>query len=80
MCDPVLGDEGKLYVPEECIEVYRDSIVPLASILTPNQYELELLTGHTTTSLEDVFAACRQLHDAGPSTVVRASLPCCQTV
>jgi pyridoxine kinase len=37
VCDPVLGDNGKLYVPEELIAIYRDEVVPLASVLTPNQ-------------------------------------------
>ena len=25
-CDPVLGDNGKLYVPEELVEVYRAEV------------------------------------------------------
>ena len=29
------------YVPADLIEVYRETIVPLADILTPNQFELE---------------------------------------
>lgn len=80
VCDPVLGDEGRLYVPEECVRVYRDTIVPLATVLTPNQYELELLTGHATASRADVFAACEQLHAAGPSTVVRSACSACCSV
>jgi pyridoxal/pyridoxine/pyridoxamine kinase len=27
----------KASLPQECIQVYRDSIVPLADILTPNE-------------------------------------------
>jgi pyridoxine kinase len=40
-----MGDEGKLYVPEELVHVYREKVVPLASMLTPNQFEAEKLTG-----------------------------------
>lgn len=29
------------YVPQELVPVYRDKIVPLADIVTPNQFELE---------------------------------------
>lgn len=29
------------YVPEELLPVYRDVIVPLADIVTPNQFEAE---------------------------------------
>lgn len=41
VCDPVLGDNGKLYVPESLIPIYRDVIIPLADVVTPNQFELE---------------------------------------
>ena len=37
VCDPVLGDDGKLYVPRELVPVYLAEIVPLATLLTPNQ-------------------------------------------
>jgi pyridoxine kinase len=40
VCDPVLGDDGKLYVPEELVEMYKTEMVPLATILTPNQFEV----------------------------------------
>lgn len=29
------------YVPEYLLPVYRDKVVPLADILTPNQFEAE---------------------------------------
>lgn len=41
VCDPVIGDGGEAYVPEELIPIYRDLFVPLADILTPNQTELQ---------------------------------------
>lgn len=44
VCDPVLGDEGKLYVPEELVPIYRDCVTPVADIITPNQTELEWVT------------------------------------
>jgi hypothetical protein len=37
----VLGDERKLYVPEEMIAVYRDEVIPYADMLFPNQTEVE---------------------------------------
>ena len=39
--DPVLGDNGQLYVPAETIPIYRDSLCSLADLMTPNQYEAE---------------------------------------
>lgn len=40
VCDPVIGDIGGLYVPEETAAAIRDILVPLASIATPNRFEL----------------------------------------
>jgi len=74
VCDPVLGDNGKLYVPAELAGIYREDIVPLATLLTPNQFEAELLTGLTIGSEEEAVAACAALHAAGPPSVVITSL------
>jgi pyridoxine kinase len=63
-----------LYVPAELTTIYREEIVPLATLLTPNQFEAELLTGMTIGSEEDALAACASLHQAGPPSVVLTSL------
>lgn len=73
VCDPVMGDDGKMYVPESLLEIYRNTIVPLADILTPNQYEAELLIGKPVKTLNDALAAIRSFHDGGCSTVVLSS-------
>ena len=44
--------------------------MPAASILTPNQYEAELLVEFPVHSLQDALRACQALHDRGPRTVV----------
>ncbi|XP_064972496.1 pyridoxal kinase isoform X2 [Musa acuminata AAA Group] len=67
VCDPVMGDEGKLYVPPDLVSVYREKVIPVASMLTPNQFEVELLTGLRITSESDGLKACNILHAAGPS-------------
>ena len=36
VCDPVMGDTGKLYVPSDMIDLYRTLIVPKAYMITPN--------------------------------------------
>ncbi|XP_075673303.1 pyridoxal kinase isoform X2 [Castanea sativa] len=74
VCDPVLGDEGKLYVPSELVSVYREKVVPVASMLTPNQFEAEQLTGFRIGSERDGREACNILHAAGPSKVVITSI------
>ncbi|XP_053397690.1 pyridoxal kinase-like [Mercenaria mercenaria] len=73
VCDPVMGDNGKMYVPEELMPVYRDVIVPKADIVTPNQFEAELLTGIKITSEAEALKAMQCLHDKGPKTVVLSS-------
>jgi pyridoxine kinase len=36
-----MGDNGALYVPKELLPIYRDKLIPLADIITPNQFEVE---------------------------------------
>jgi pyridoxine kinase len=50
LVDPVIGDHGQLYVGQEVAEAIRDEMLPLATITTPNVYELQWLAG--TTDLE----------------------------
>lgn len=64
VCDPVLGDDGCLYVSEGLIPIYRDRILPLATVLTPNCFELSLLAEVGPVMNEpQALAACRKLHD-----------------
>jgi len=72
-CDPVLGDEGKLYVNKELVAVYREELVPKADFLFPNQTEAEFLTGISVKSEEDAFLAIDKLHALGPKTIIITS-------
>jgi pyridoxine kinase len=45
LVDPVIGDHGALYVPIEVAEAIRDRLLPLATITTPNLFELKWLIG-----------------------------------
>jgi pyridoxine kinase len=38
--DPVMGDNGKLYVAEEVVPAYK-ALVPFADLILPNQFEAE---------------------------------------
>lgn len=69
VCDPVMGDHGKLYVKPEVVPCYQE-IVPLATIMTPNQFEAEKLVGERIVTEEDALAACIKLHNRGVATVV----------
>jgi len=74
VCDPVLGDSGKFYVPQSLVAIYRDEVIPLADVVTPNQFEVEQLTGISVCNMEAAKRACRILHDMGPELVVITSL------
>ena len=61
MVDPVLGDHVRLYVPEEVATAVRDLLLPLASCITPNAFELAWLSGHEVTDEASAIAAAHQL-------------------
>lgn len=73
VCDPVLGDNGELYVPKDLVPIYRNEVIPIADIITPNQFEAELITGITITDEESALKAMEALHSLGPKTVVLSS-------
>jgi pyridoxine kinase len=61
-CDPVMGDtEPGLYVQAAIPALLRDRCLPAADIATPNQFELEQLTGRPVTTLGDAQAAVAAL-------------------
>jgi pyridoxine kinase len=73
-CDPVIGDVGRgVYVRPGIPEFMRDHVVPAAQIVTPNHFELDLLTGRTTSTLAEVLDAADALRDVGPQTVLVTS-------
>ena len=79
VCDPVMGDHGRLYVKEDILPVYRDKIVPISSVMTPNQFEAEQLLGKKLRTEQEAITACQELHGRGPHTVVSRSLPSSET-
>jgi pyridoxine kinase len=73
--DPVMGDTGRgFYVRPGISELMRDEALPLATIITPNQFELEFLAGHPVDDLESTLAAVTALHHRGPAVVLVTSL------
>jgi len=70
VCDPVMGDLGGLYVPEATAEAIRDHLIPLASLATPNRYELAWLSG---AALDDNSAVMEAALALGPSRMLVTS-------
>ena len=73
VCDPVFGDNGEFYAPQELVPIYRKEIIPLADVVTPNQFEAEQLTGLSIKTLKDAKSACDILHELGPEYVIITS-------
>jgi pyridoxine kinase len=70
-CDPVLGDSDPgLFVDAELPPIFRDSLCPLADIITPNHFKLEWLCGAKAATIDEVIKTARALSARGPSTVV----------
>ncbi|CAD7024019.1 pyridoxal kinase PdxY [Pseudorhizobium halotolerans] len=70
VCDPVIGDVGGLYIPQSTAEAIRDELLPLASVATPNRYELAWLAGSELDSNAAIMEAALAL---GPSRMLVTS-------
>ncbi|WP_159952788.1 pyridoxal kinase PdxY [Rhizobium sp. 18065] len=70
VCDPVMGDLGGLYIPEETAAAVRDRLIPIASVATPNRYELQWLVGSTLDSNSLIMEAALSL---GPARMLVTS-------
>jgi pyridoxine kinase len=74
-CDPVIGDVGRgIFVRPGIPELMRERMVPAADIVTPNQFELDMLSGRRSTSLSDARMAADALRALGPRAVLVTSL------
>ncbi|GIZ11976.1 pyridoxal kinase PdxY [Pseudomonas sp. NCCP-436] len=75
LCDPVMGDVGRgVFVNAAIPDFLRDQAISCANIITPNQFEFELLTGSKPTDLQDAVRIARQLRGRGSDVVVVTSL------
>jgi pyridoxine kinase len=74
-CDPVIGDVGRgVFVRPGIEEFMREVAVPAADVVTPNHYELDLLSGAQTRSLASVKDAVAAVQALGPRVVLTTSL------
>lgn len=73
-CDPVIGDVGRgVYVREGIPEFMRDQVVPMAQVVTPNQFELNFLTGTESRTVAELVDAADAVRERGPEVVVVTS-------
>ncbi|KAI1307842.1 Ribokinase-like protein [Xylaria venustula] len=60
--DPVMGDNGKIYVAEDVVPAYQH-LIHHADLILPNQFEAELLSGVKITDSASLERAIEVLHD-----------------
>nr|AGU68191.1 pyridoxal kinase [Herpetomonas muscarum] len=68
-CDPVMGDDGKLYCSDVVIAAYRE-LLGVADIATPNYFEASVLSGVEVVDLDSAQRACDWFHQQGTACVI----------
>jgi pyridoxine kinase len=74
-CDPVIGDEERgVYVDAGVAEFLSERALPAAMVLTPNAFELSLLTQRPVGDVAEARAALAVLRARGPRVILATSL------
>jgi pyridoxine kinase len=73
LCDPVIGDDKGLYVPEATANAIAAHLLPLADIITPNCFELGWLTKRELTDNQAIMAAADTL--SAPIVIATSAIP-----
>jgi len=72
LCDPVLGDDGQLYVSGEIVAAMHN-LAAKADIIMPNAFELAVLSGRESATRAEALQAMRFLQNKGPEIVILSS-------
>lgn len=74
-CDPVMGNaKSGCFVAPAIPVLLREKVVPVADIITPNQFELGFLTGTEPDTLESTLVSVDLAMAMGPRTVLVTSV------
>jgi hydroxymethylpyrimidine/phosphomethylpyrimidine kinase len=69
--DPVMVSRaGAKLLSETAIAAIKTQLLPLATIVTPNRYEAEILCGQSITTLKEMEAAARHIFQLGSQAVL----------
>ena len=75
VADPVIGNVARgIYVQPSIVPLMREAVVPAANIITPNHFELGILTGLDVSTPKGTLEAIERLKKQGPSTVLVTSV------
>ncbi|WP_417579420.1 pyridoxal kinase [Pelagibacterium sp.] len=62
ICDPVMGDSRLgIFVAEQVVEYLLERLVPLADVLTPNQFEVSLMAGRELSNWRELEVALLEI-------------------
>lgn len=62
ICDPVMGDANLgVFVADQVIECMLDQLVPLADLMTPNQFEVGLIASSQPASWQELETAAAKI-------------------
>jgi hydroxymethylpyrimidine kinase/phosphomethylpyrimidine kinase/thiamine-phosphate diphosphorylase len=71
VCDPVMvAKSGESLLAADAVEAVRERLLPLATLLTPNTHEAEVLTGRPVRTLQEAAEAGGALRALGASAVL----------
>ncbi|MGD1862019.1 MAG: bifunctional hydroxymethylpyrimidine kinase/phosphomethylpyrimidine kinase [Leptolyngbyaceae cyanobacterium] len=69
--DPVMVSRtGAQLIDDQAIAILKTHLVPQATVLTPNRYEAQILSGQAIHTLADMQAAAKTIFDLGPQAVL----------
>ncbi|KAF9361741.1 hypothetical protein BGX26_012462 [Mortierella sp. AD094] len=71
--DPVMGDNGQLYVQPDVIPLYRE-LMRYANAVTPNQFEAEILADKKILDVKSCLEVIEILHSSGVKNVIITSV------
>lgn len=74
ICDPVMGDEGRLFVSEPIAEAMVKQLVPRADWIIPNLFELSTIAGRALEGLNDARGAAKMLGKTVLVTSIRTAI------
>ena len=74
-CDPVMGNaKSGCFVDPAIPPIIREKVVPVADLITPNQFELGFLTDTSPATLESTLESADLARAMGPASVLVTSV------
>ena len=69
--DPVMVSRtGAQLIDNAAVATLRDTLIPMAAVVTPNRYEAQLLSGLEIHTLDEMRSAAQRIHQLGAKAVL----------